>query len=143
VAIALGHEYSGWVPKGGWAEDYVAPPGVLARYLHLREAARTDPAERTRLNVQDSDATLIIADGTSAGTALTEALARELARPHLVVRLEDPRALTVTRTWLAALAPVTLNIAGPRESEAPGVYDRACRLLRATLGPQPKTKSPA
>jgi hypothetical protein len=134
VAIALGLEYGGWVPQGGWAEDYDAPPGVLVRYPQLRETASADPAERTRLNVRDSDATLIIVHAASTGTALTEALARELARPHLAVRPEDPAALSATRVWLAAVAPATLNVAGPRESEAPGVYERACRLLRALLG---------
>jgi hypothetical protein len=134
VAIALGLEYGGWAPKGGWAEDYDVPPGVLARYPQLRETASADPAERTRLNVRDSDATLIIVHGASTGTALTEALARELARPLLAVHPEDPAALSATRVWLDAVAPATLNVAGPRESEAPGVYERACRLLCALLG---------
>lgn len=35
IAIALGLEYGGWCPKGGWAEDHVIPPGVLALYPKL------------------------------------------------------------------------------------------------------------
>jgi hypothetical protein len=35
VAIERGIDYGGWCPKGGWAEDFPEPPGVLARYPAL------------------------------------------------------------------------------------------------------------
>ena len=35
IAIALGLEYGGWCPKGGWAEDHVIPPEVLVLYPKL------------------------------------------------------------------------------------------------------------
>jgi hypothetical protein len=54
VAIARGIPYGGWCPKGGWAEDMPAPPGLLAHYPHLRETPSADPAERTAWNVRDS-----------------------------------------------------------------------------------------
>ena len=63
VAIELGIPYGGWCPRGGWAEDMPAPPGLLSRYPLLRETAGSDPAERTRLNVRDSDATLVLCPG--------------------------------------------------------------------------------
>jgi len=34
------------------------PPGVLARYPHLRETPDPDPKQRTEWNVRDADATL-------------------------------------------------------------------------------------
>jgi hypothetical protein len=85
-AIARGIPYGGWCPRGGWAEDHPRPPGLLAPYPALRETPSADPAQRTRWNVRDSAATLILdlpcREG-SAGTEATEAAAIELGRPLL------------------------------------------------------------
>ena len=94
-------------------------------------------AHRTELNVRDSDATLVLTLGAAAGgTALTVELARRLGRPLLVLDLaEQPadEAAPALRAWLARTRPGTLNVAGPRESEAPGI-GRACTdTLRAAL----------
>jgi hypothetical protein len=35
AALARGIEYGGWCPRGGWAEDFQRPPGLLARYPKL------------------------------------------------------------------------------------------------------------
>jgi len=132
VAVALGLEYGGWCPRGGWAEDHPARPGLLATYPLLRETDSADPATRTRLNVRDSDATLVIPgnEGASGGTALALAVADELGRP--VLTADD---LGAVLSWLARLpgAAITLNVAGPRESEDPGVYRRTRRLLELVL----------
>jgi hypothetical protein len=37
------------------------------------------------------------------------------------------------RRWLRAHKITILNVAGPRESESPGIYDAACDYLRAVL----------
>ena len=63
VAIERGMDWGGWCPKGGWAEDFPEPPGLLAKYSHLRETPERHPLQRTEWNVRDSDATLIITDG--------------------------------------------------------------------------------
>ena len=31
AAIACGIDYGGWCPRGGWAEDFPSPPGVLSK----------------------------------------------------------------------------------------------------------------
>jgi hypothetical protein len=88
---------------------------------------------RTRLNVRDSDATLIVWDGRtrSPGTLLTIEIAGELGKPLLVTD-GDPDE---TRQWLASLpANLVLNVAGPREGNRPGTYARTAALLRAVLG---------
>jgi hypothetical protein len=56
VALARGIAYGGWCPKGGWAEDFPKPPGVLAKYPQLAETPLVDPAQRTEWNVRDADA---------------------------------------------------------------------------------------
>src|SRR6185437_15218992 len=92
VALELGLPYGGWCPRGGWAEDLPVPPGLLARYPLLRETPAAEPAQRTRWNVRDSDATLILLAGAppapDSGTALTLATAVRLGRPVAVVDLD-------------------------------------------------------
>jgi len=133
AALAARLPCGGWCPKGRAAEDGPIPP----RY-RLRETRRTDPAFRTRLNVRDSDATLIIARGPlSGGTELTARHANRLSRPCLVVDLDRPEApgLLAARIagWVRANAVSTLNVAGPRESSAPGIQQAARALLDAVF----------
>ena len=135
AAVRHGLEHGGWCPAGGWAEDRPDPPGLRRDYPALRETRSPDPAERTRLNVRDSHATLVVHchPGDSAGTDLTVDAAARLGRPCLVTT--DAEAVL---DWLSALGrELTLNVAGPRESEQPGAYattiDLLDRVLRADV----------
>ena len=65
AAIERGLAYRGWCPRGGSAEDLPEPPGLLARYPHLRETPEADPAERTRRNVRDGDRLLVLTDSSA------------------------------------------------------------------------------
>jgi hypothetical protein len=119
----------GWCPADGRAEDLTEPPGLLAVFPELAPTPSADPRERTRWNVRDSDATLVLVrdDVRSPGTALTAAVAEELGRPCLVAGVDD---VDVVRSWLAPLpADTVLNVAGPRESQAPGIQVEAAILL--------------
>jgi hypothetical protein len=136
-AIALDMDYGGWCPKGGWAEDLPDPPGLLARYPALIETPTADPPERTRWNVRDSDATLILVDrggeAVSGGTRLAVQMASRLGKPCIVLDVGAPDSPERLREWLAAVRPGALGIGGPRESEAPGIYAKARRLLTGVL----------
>lgn len=123
----------GWCPARGWAEDLVEPPGLLALYPELQATPSLDPRQRTRWNVRDSDATLILVrdQSVSPGTALTIAVAEELVRPHLVADVRDGPAVAA---WIRTLSDeIVLNVAGPRESQAPGINAQAASLLDAVL----------
>jgi Circularly permutated YpsA SLOG family len=134
-AIANHVPYGGWCPRGGWAEDRTTPPGLLTEYPGLKETPSADVDQRTTWNVRDSDATLILRQRsehvTSQGTDLTERTAAELACPFAVVDLLDPAgARAAIEDLLDGMSTTgTLNIAGPRESEAPGSYARSRSLL--------------
>jgi len=138
VAIRLGIPYGGWCPRGGRAEDLPDAPGLLRDYPELRETPTDDSAVRTEWNVRDSDATLLLTsrpESLSGGTALTRDLAVRLGRPFLVNSADDAESV---RTWLRALRvespdALVLNVAGPRESKEPGLYEAACRLLEQAL----------
>ena len=131
VALEWGLRVTGWCPAGRWAED-----GPIDARYPLQEAPGQDPAVRTLFNVRDADVTLILTPlPLAGGTALTHTEAVQLGRP---VRVYDPWSsgdVPEAVAWVDALgADLDLNVAGPRESEAPGVYDATRRFLGAVLG---------
>ncbi len=135
-ALKRGLDYGGWCPRGGWAEDFPDPPGLLAHYPRLRQTPSAKPERRTAWNVRDSDATLIIVASeisASAGSAFTLACVMAQAKPHLLIDLRSGDAVSAATDWLERLEPATLNIAGPRESESPGIYRAAAAFLDALL----------
>ncbi len=129
VALELGLDCGGWCPAGRRAED-----GPIPERYPLSETPTSDYEERSRLNVRDSDGTLILTRGTpAAGTRLTLEAARAAGRPHLVVDFAAAGAPAVGE-WIAAAGIRVLNVAGPRASTEPGIYDEAASFLLALLG---------
>src|SRR6185437_1847485 len=104
VAIAQGMGYGGWCPKGGWAEDFPTPPGLLARYPKLAETPLADPAQRTEWNVRDADACLIVVDtgglAVSRGTALAREQAARYDKPIFVAELGATDVVERAAAWL-------------------------------------------
>jgi Circularly permutated YpsA SLOG family len=142
VARGQGIAYGGWCPKGGWAEDYPTPPGLLALYPGLAETPLAEPAQRTQWNVRDAKACMIIVDAgglpASSGTALARELAEQYGKPLFIADLREPDVVKRAALWLRTQrnvfgAELTLAIGGPRESEAPGIYERAAAFLRALI----------
>ena len=105
VAIERGMDWGGWCPRGGWAEDFLEPPGLLTKYPHLKETPDSQPAAAHR-NARDSDATLIITDGAglsvSIGTRRAHQWARQHGKPELVVDVSDAGAVAHAAAWLDA-----------------------------------------
>src|SRR6202140_2644248 len=89
-----------------------------------KEPPLADPAQRTKYNVRDSNACMIViaASGfaVSKGTALAQELVHRCRKPLMVVDLGEAE-----------------NVAhegrGPRESEAPGIYASAKTFIHALL----------
>lgn len=133
AARKLGIATGGWCPATGWAEDLTEAPGVRALFPELTETPSSDPAQRTEWNVRDSDATLVLTRGgvRSLGTSATVDFAALLERPHLVVDVGEP---ALVEGWLRQLGRgLVLNVAGPRESEAPSI-GRDARAMLVSLG---------
>ncbi|WP_420125712.1 putative molybdenum carrier protein [Longimicrobium sp.] len=129
VAMERGMPIGGWCPAGRQAED-----GAIDPRYPLRKTPSANPAQRTEWNVRDSDGTLLLVTGPpSAGTDLTRDLAHQMGRPVFEARLDAPADYAAFRGWLALHKIRMLNVAGPRESESPGVYAAACAWLRAAL----------
>ena len=129
IAAELGIPAGGWCPRGRKAED-----GPIPARFPLQEAPTELYAQRTQWNVRDSDATLILTVGElTGGTALTKTSADELGRPCLVIDLAHPPDRQAVLQWLRTHNIRVLNIAGPRESTQPGIYEQAAAFLRHLL----------
>jgi hypothetical protein len=121
AAIALGMVHGGWCPQGRQAEDGRIPDCYL-----LEETDSPDYPVRTERNVLESNATLIFYRGQlSGGTLLTFRLAEEHERPCLAVDLDSPIPPGEIRKWLEEHGVEVLNVAGPRESQSPGISQSA------------------
>jgi Circularly permutated YpsA SLOG family len=131
-AIDHGFEHGGWCPQGRLAED-----GRIEAKYELREMASAEYGDRTRQNVIDSEATLIVVRDyrLTGGTALTWEVAVQLNRPVLVVCEADGAAISAARlaAFVKRHAVKILNVAGPRESEAPGLDWIVHRVLEALV----------
>ena len=133
AGLALGIDIGGTCPARRRADGEPIPD----RYP-LTEHPSPKYPPRTRCNVEDADATVILVypgGETSPGSKLTAHLADEAFKPHIMLDVTDwhsPRALW---EWLATYRPQTLNVAGNREASYPGIHDRAQALLTAALRP--------
>jgi hypothetical protein len=142
VAVAKNIQYSGWCPRNGWAEDFAKQPGLVGKYNRLMETPSASPEQRTAWNVRDSHATLILqnrGDAPSSGTLFTKLCADLIfLRPCYSIDIDAAGAIEEARQWLTRVfgmlnGDFNLNIAGPRESECPGIYTSAYDFLFTLL----------
>lgn len=125
VALALGLPCGGFCPKGRRAED-----GPIPLIYPLEETKSARYAARTWANVGSADATLILSPlPLTGGTLLTRKACLSLGKPFLVVNPDHRQEVCAVEGWLEEQRVRVLNVAGPRESQVPGIY----RLAKAFL----------
>lgn len=130
AAIELKIPHGGWCPKGRRAElESVIPE----KYI-LKETVSMEFEERTKLNINDSDGTLILVLNTSIkvtdGTLLTIKTAQEMSKPCLIMDISKECDIERILEWVNENNIEILNVAGPRESQAPGIYLSSFILLQ-------------
>lgn len=127
-AMKQGISCSGWCPKGRKAEN-----GPIPATYPLNETNSAEYPERTKLNIDDSDGTLIITRNRffDRGTALTHTLCKKYGKPCLVIDLSRSHGPQIERlnAWIRTRKIHTLNIAGPRESALPMIYQETMLFL--------------
>lgn len=132
VAINIGIPHGGWIPKGRKTEKGVLPD----KYL-LQEMPDGNYANRTEKNVIDSDGTLILSHGKlSGGSELTRVFAEKLKRPCLYLDLNIRsvlQAAQMIKNWIMKHNIEVLNVAGPRESNDPKIYQATVDILRTAI----------
>lgn len=132
IAVEFGLPVGGWCPLGGLDENGM---NILDIYPSLTEATTSVPDERTKLNVRDSDGTLIVVpdwftpEKITDGTNLTIEEAKDIGRHHLVIKLGQQNLAEEILNWCEQKNIHTLNIGGPRESSCPGIHVESCKLF--------------
>ena len=125
AALKAGIPIGGYCPTGRLAED-----GRVPDHYPLVEIAEGGYAERTEQNVIESDGTLILNMGAlSEGTLLTAEYAEKHGKPCLILEMDDTPTTAIVTEWLNRNDIAILNVAGPRESKSPGIYQRVFRYL--------------
>ncbi|PID62751.1 MAG: hypothetical protein CR974_03135 [Gammaproteobacteria bacterium] len=122
-ALAKQIPCAGWCPEGRLAED-----GIIDDKYPLTVLPNSSYRARTRKNVEDSDATVIIYFGyiyLRGGTELTLATCIKQHRPYLLIDAEE---LSTTRAaqrlvqFIKDYDVKRLNFAGPRGSGVPKAH---------------------
>ena len=128
AAIKSNIYHGGWCPKGRKAED-----GTIPKCYFLQETPSPDYNERTRRNIKDSDGTLILIPklpvNVNDGTILTIEEVKLKYKPHKIVDLSAKQDYHDLSNWLEKHSIKVLNIAGPRESQSPGIYKKSILFL--------------
>ena len=121
-AIACGFPHGGSIPAGRKTEA-----GMLPLSYRMTELESDSYSDRTEQNVIDGDGTLILSHGPlTGGSALTEKIAQRLQKPCLHLdfsRLDLGEAGATAAAWVEASDIKVLNVAGPRASSDPRIYE--------------------
>ncbi|MCX7166552.1 MAG: putative molybdenum carrier protein [Rhodocyclales bacterium] len=127
-AIAHDLPHGGWCPKGRRSED-----GPIDTRYQLVETPGANYLERTEWNIRDSDVTLIftLTDKLDGGSKMTVELADKLGKPwrHIHPRVH-PKYIA---SFLAKHNATIVNIAGKRESLAPGIAKWVAGMLDQSI----------
>jgi hypothetical protein len=137
--FALKHDWpcGGWCPPGRMCET-----GRIPDRYPVREVESGDYNERTRRNILDADATLVITwhGFMEEGTALTLDWCSAYGRPCFHYDISGPgliqtQDLAKLKDWLNDHHIGILNVAGNRESNSPGIQSLTLMLLEQLFFP--------
>ncbi|MFN6517108.1 MAG: putative molybdenum carrier protein [Nostoc sp. CreGUA01] len=124
--------HGGWCPKGRKSED-----GVINSRYNLTETPSDEYSQRTEWNVRDSDGTVIfsIAKELFGGSLFTAKLAQKYQKPciHISKELTHINPVNELLLFISTYKIVTLNVAGPRVSNEPEVYEFVKSTLEAAI----------
>jgi hypothetical protein len=133
-AIKHSIPHGGWLPKGRKTED-----GRLSEKYQLQEMPTGSYSRRTEKNILDSDGTLIISHGQlTGGSALTREFAKQHRKPWIHLDMADLSLETAADRlifWIERNDIKVLNVAGPRASKDPKIYQATIDLLEKMLIP--------
>ncbi len=132
ACLELNFPCGGWCAAGRTAED--GPISVLYPLIELRSPYYDD---RTRRNIVESDATLIISEGKlSGGTLLTANYAKQIGRPVFIFELSPffiDNTFEDLLDFLEAYHVQTLNVAGPRASQSDKAYENSNHIVKLLI----------
>ena len=122
----------GWCPSGRRSED-----GPIPSKYPLQETMEWTYPPRTRLNVKESDGTVVFTNGApTGGSKLTFNLAHQECKQtcHVDLSLMDyAQAADLIVDWVDALGIEVLNVAGSRETSCPGIQEFTALTIQRVL----------
>lgn len=128
AALAVGAACGGWCPEGRMAED-----GVIPERYPVKELPDAGYRQRTRKNVQDSDATLIIYfRELTGGTQQTLKFCMNEKQPYLLIDAEEisvQRAAERVQEFVLQYEVRVLNVAGPRGGREPRAHPYTQKVI--------------
>jgi hypothetical protein len=131
AAEAYGVRTGGWMPQGFLTDE--GPRPEFAQQFGAAEILPDSELGPTERNVRDSDATLWLGATTTADAHATVGACQRFGRPCMPI---DPVASfepSHVATWIVTNGIRTLNVAGNRERDEPGIGDRVERFLGEVL----------
>jgi Circularly permutated YpsA SLOG family len=140
-----GADQAGWraaeacgIPTGGWMPfEFLSEDGTQRWFANIygaREMPTKSCPARTVKNVQDSDATLWFGSTDSPGAKTTLEACERLHKPVMLVTPSEVILASDVVEWLRRNPQIKrLDIAGNRESKAPGTGERVERFLRVVF----------
>lgn len=134
AALALGFPCGGWCPDGRLAAD-----GPLDLRYPLQELAGGGYRQRTRQNVLDSDATLIVYRRwiqPLSGTELTLQFCLQKRKPYVLIdaaHYSPAQAASLIQEFADHFTVRTLNVAGPQETQPSFFRDYSESCIRLLL----------
>jgi predicted Rossmann-fold nucleotide-binding protein len=135
AAKSVGLSTGGWMPRGFLTE--AGPRPGFSGDFGAKAHHSPEWESRTLANVNEADGTLVIHGGQPGpGTLRTIQAARERGQPVLVLdseRITASDASNQIATWIVEMGVHRLNVAGDRESVAPGLGAKAEATLRAAF----------
>lgn len=124
-------ETGGWMPKG-WITEAGPKPEYREMY-GMQETDNSSYPERTQRNVSASNATLFFG-AKSSGFGATYWACTSQRRPLLYISSQEYVSPARACSWLEIEKATIINIAGNRESKAPGigawVEEYLCEVFR-------------
>jgi hypothetical protein len=131
AAKAFGVPACGWMPNGFLTED--GPHPEFADQYGAAELATDSVPDRTEQNVLAADATLWFGVTTTLGAQATVGACQRFAKPCMPVYPGASFEPGHVASWIAENKIRTLNVAGNREEEEPGIGDRVESFLGEVL----------
>lgn len=131
AAKAFGIPTGGWVPQGYLAED--GPHPEFADSYGAIEMPSSDSVPRTERNVAQSDATLWFGQTTTTGAQATVGACQRAGKPCLPIYPGASFEPAHVVTWIVENQIHTLNVAGNREGDEPGIGEQVEWFLAQVL----------
>lgn len=129
AAKTLRLETGGWMPRGWKTED--GPRPAFEDLYGMQEHVSDKYPDRTLANIKEATGTVIFSrQPKSSGTILTVTTCALEGKPVLLMPVQDKEKF---KYWIRNMGIIVMNVAGNRESKAPGIQEAVRKFLLSAI----------